>query len=370
MSINFKEEIKKYKGHMTAGERMEKYMAGEAVDQLPYGIIRIENPLYGVMGYTTDDYNKNFEVRAEIIKRGIDVYGIRGVSAGLGLRTLGAACGSVLSWPIHGFDHIEKFVLNDSLDIGQLEIPDPRNNEILSPILDLGGKLKERFPEEALATSLIGPFTATASFRPVEKLLKDTRKDKDKVKDLLEFCLEAQIKWLEVFVEEYGQVASSIADPVSSTDLLSPRQFEEFSLPYLQRLIEEIIKLTGKKPSLHICGHTKAIWKYLAELDISSFSVDNIEDIGEVKEAFGYKMPIVGNVPPTDVLSLGSPQDVIESVKSCIRKAADSPKGYIISTGCATTLETPEENLDAYFYAIFKYGAGAKLGELPEGIKE
>lgn len=363
--IDYSKEIEKYRPQLKAGERMKKYMAGETVDCIPHSIMRLENALFADMAYTTTDYNKNFEVRAEMIQRGIDDYGVGGLSVGIALRTLGASCGSVLSWPVHGFDHIEKFVLEDSLDISNLQIPDPRNNEILTPILSLAGKLKERFPNEALATNLTGPITAAVSFRPVEKLLKDTRKNPQAVKDLLEFCLEAQLKWAEVYVEEYGKVPTSIGDPVCSTDLLGPKQFDEFAFPYLERMVDGLFEITGYKPSLHICGHTKGIWDRLVKLNISSFSVDDIEDIGELKEAMGDKMLIVGNVPPTDILGLGTPEEVVESVKTCIKKAADSPKGYLINAGCALTLDTPKENLDAYFYAVYKYGAKAKLGEIP-----
>lgn len=366
--IDYRYEVKNYKNQMTPSERMEKYMAGEVVDHIPYSIMRIENPLIEPMGYTTSDYNNNFDVMAEVIQRGMDDYGIHGISAGLGLRTLGAACGSVLSWPKHGVDHVEEFILEDSLDISDIEMPDPRDNKILTPILDLARKLKDRFPKESLSTGVAGVFTSAAAFRPVEKLLKDTRKNKEEVDKLLEFCLEANLNWIQVFVEEFGPVSVSIAEPVSSNDLLSPKQFEKVSLPYLTRLVDGIIETTGKKPSLHICGHTKGIWPYLSELNIGTFSVDNCEDMEEVKQAFGDKMPIVGNVPPTDALRLGTPEDVVEAVKECIRKAADSPNGYIVSSGCATALGTPIENMDAYVYAIRKYGANARKGEVPEAV--
>lgn len=40
-------------------------------------------------------------------------------------------------------------------------------------------------------------------------------------------------------------------------------------------------------------------------------------------------MLIIGNVPPTDVLVIGTPEEVVESVKDCIKKATDSPLGVI-----------------------------------------
>ena len=181
--------------------------------------------------------------------------------------------------------------------------------------------------------------------------------------------MDNSLEWSRAFTEEFGAGTVSIADPVTCTDILSLNQFEEFSFPELKRLVTGIKNITGLKPSLHICGHTKGIWEDLKELEISSFSVDNCEDLAEVRRVLGETMTIVGNVPPVDILKFGSIDDVIKSVKDCIQKCAASPKGYILSTGCSVVIGTPKENLEAYIYAARAYGRGAKIGEMPLGMK-
>ena len=49
---------------------------------------------------------------------------------------------------------------------------------------------------------------------------------------------------------------------------------------------------------------------------------------------------------------------------------SDSPKGFILATGCQLPIGTPEENVDAFIYAARKYGRRAKLGQMPKGIQE
>ena len=138
----------------------------------------------------------------------------------------------------------------------------------------------------------------------------------------------------------------------------------------MEKLVNGLIEITGIKPSLHICGHTKGIWEDIKKLNISSFSVDNVEDLGELKEVLGDIMPILGNVPPVEVMRFGSVNDVIEACKSCIRKGSTSQRGYILGTGCQIPPGTSEKNLKAFVWAARTYGAGAKLGEMPEGMKE
>ena len=73
-----------------------------------------------------------------------------------------------------------------------------------------------------------------------------------------------------------------MADPATSTNLLSPQLFQRFSKPYIQKQLNGIKELTGTIPGVHICGHTKKIWNDIVEVGYPSFSVDNCEDLAEL----------------------------------------------------------------------------------------
>lgn len=110
------------------------------------------------------------------------------------------------------------------------------------------------------------------------------------------------------------------------------------------------------KPGIHICGGSKGLWEPLAETGISSFSIDNVEDIAEAKEIIGDKAAIMGNVPPVEVINRGNKETIYESVKECIRKGYDSPKGFILSSGCQIPMFTSEENIMHFINAGKYYG--------------
>ena len=86
----------------------------------------------------------------------------------------------------------------------------------------------------------------------------------------------------------------------------------------------------------------------IVECGFNSFSIDNAVDLAVAKERVGDKIPLVGNVPPTDVMYMGTPEQVRQSVRDCFAKAWDSPKGFTISTGCDCPYGTPMENALAY----------------------
>ncbi len=365
-----KSKMHEAKSEMKPSERLHKYFAGEEVDHIPYNLLAVNEALCEIYGYTTSQMDNDFEILAEVVERGIRDSYTDSINIGLGLRTLGAAMGTTLYYPDHGIDNVVKHILQDYDDWDKMIDPDPYNNKILTPMLEKAAKLKERFPDLMISTSVTGPISTAIALLPVEKVLRDSRKKPEKLKELIALGVDNSLRWVEAFTKEIGPAPASIADPVTCTDILSDKQFEVFSLPELKRLALGLKGITGFKPALHICGHTKGFWSYFKELEISSFSVDNCEDLAETREALGDTLTIVGNIPPVDVLRNGSIDDVINSVKDCIKKGATSPKGYILSSGCQVPIGTPKENLEAYLYALRKYGQGAKIGELPKGLKD
>lgn len=76
----------------------------------------------------------------------------------------------------------------------------------------------------------------------------------------------------------------------------------------------------------------------------------------------GPSVPIIGNVDPINTMLLGTPDDVREEVFRNISDCADSPNGYIVSTGCDIPVNTPRENVIAFMDAVREYGP-VKLGE-------
>lgn len=349
-------------------ERNKKYKNGEMVDCIPYTFHGVDMALAENMGYTTSEFNNDFDVFSEVVKFREDILGIYGTNIRLTLKTIGVAVGSEIEVPEHGISSITNHVLKDYNEFEKLEISDPYNNKTLTPLLEKAKLFKQHFPDRLVSTGVVGPISTAVSIRPIDMILRDTRRDLDNLNSLLDFCLEASLKWVEVFTKEVGKSRTSISDPVSCSDILSEKQFREISFPKLKKLSEGIYDITGYRPTLHVCGHTKPIWKYFPQLKISSFSVDNCEDIGELKEALGEYMEIVGNVPPVEVIRNGTPEEVIESCRNTVKKASDSPKGYTISSGCQIPLGTKLENIYAYLYAVRKFGKNAMIGELPEGI--
>ncbi|MDD7362854.1 MAG: uroporphyrinogen decarboxylase family protein [Peptoniphilus sp.] len=366
-----KKQMSEQKVEMTAKERLEAYNRGEEVDFIPYDLQSPDPALAEIFGYTTSQFGKDIDAKIGVIKRRQEEFGIDNFNVSLGLKRIGHSLGSVVLAPEHGIDYVEEHLLADSYDgIDALEPVDPYKNDVLLPILESTKRLKDKFPDLTLSTSVAGPITTAISVRPVEKALRDTRKDPDNLKKLLDICVESSLNWFRAFEKEFGKTNTGFSDPVTCQDILSRKQFEEFSLPYLQKLIDGTVDIMGMPPGAHICGKSNGIWEDLADAGLFFVSIDNCEDLAHAKELVGDRMRIAGNVPPVNVMKLGTIDDVIASVKDCLQRGADSPKGYILNTGCQVPLGTPKQNVEAFIYAARKYGRGARMGELPKGLSD
>jgi uroporphyrinogen decarboxylase len=52
----------------------------------------------------------------------------------------------------------------------------------------------------------------------------------------------------------------------------------------------------------------------------------------------------------------GTPDEVRQAVRECMRKAHDNPKGLIVASGCSLPVETPFVNIDAMLNAVREIG--------------
>jgi len=205
-----------------------------------------------------------------------------------------------------------------------------------------------------VSSSVGGPLTTTAAaLRGTENLLKDLYRRPEWVHRLLALVTESALNYIDA-VAELG-LKTGISEPMASGSLISPAHFREFVVPYLKLYTERIEKHSGSGPHLHICGDTRHIWQDMAETGAAAISLDDIIDMAAAKDAVGDRVLIAGNVRPVETMLLGSPAQVEAEVRECLRKAYDSPRGFIVCPGCVLLLHTPAENVHAFTAAVRRY---------------
>lgn len=353
---------------MTPKERSIAYARGEEVDRIPTSLSAGETapPLYGI---PICDYYFSADAMVEVETRLAQDFHADNMGMGLGLRTVVEALGTELAYPKESVSYIVKPALERLSDVDNLEMIRIEKDGRFPIIVEAFERLQETFGEDRiLGSGLAGPFTTAASLFGTEKFLKATVKDKEGVHRLLQFATDCIVKCCEDLNRRLG-IKFALSEPMVSGNLLSKRQFCEFFLPYLRQTVERMNRYQGST-GIHICGNTKDRWQEVVDAGISSFWVDNCESLKELKEEHGNRIAISGNVMPVDVLRNGTPEEIAENVRSCIRDAGDNPCGYNLCPGCTTPVGTSKENMIAFMNAAAVYGKGAKKGCMPKGMRE
>jgi len=262
--------------------------------------------------------------------------------------------GATVCYPEDETAYLDAPAIASSGDIDRLEPADPCRDGNLPQHLEAMRRVVSEVGAEVPVTgALTCPFTTASFLVGAENLVRMTIKDPEAVHRLCRIALESAIRYAEAIIDT--GCTPSLTDPMSSTTIVGPRQFREFSFPYLKQLID-VIHRRGKSVTLHICGKTDKIWEAMADAGADCISIDNDASLVSAKTAVGQRLRLMGNVKPSEIMLQGTPADVRRAVFDCVGQAWDSPKGYIVASGCSLPTETPFANIRAMMDAVAEIG--------------
>jgi hypothetical protein len=164
---------------------------------------------------------------------------------------------------------------------------------------------------------------------------------------LAEFChreLEMALSYpIDVF--QVGAVICSCAGPMFSREMI-----EEFEYPDLRRRIQAI-KSKGRVVSAHLDGNVASLMPDLIAMGVDVINpiepCEGRQDIYRLKELYGTRIALHGNIDLAGVLAFGTPADVERDVIAHIERLAVGG-GYV----CASSHNISEAVPLTNFYAL------------------
>jgi uroporphyrinogen decarboxylase len=140
----------------------------------------------------------------------------------------------------------------------------------------------------------------------------------------------------------------------------APETFRELTLPLLQHATALAADL-GIPTHVHSCGPEAQLVQMAAE-ETKLTIIDPLEIppmgncvLRDLKQRFGDKIVLKGNLHTTNVMLRGSADDVRKASRQAIDDAADGG-GFILSTGDQCGRDTPDENIFAMVETARTYG--------------
>ena len=140
--------------------------------------------------------------------------------------------------------------------------------------------------------------------------------------------------------------------------LMFPPDFlRETFIECLRRTVEPV-KNAGIKVIFHSDGYVMPVLDDMINAGIDGLNpIEPLAgmDIGYLKRRYEKNLVLVGNVDCSQVLPLGTREEVIEATKACI-KAASPGGGHFIGSSSEIVPATPVENILAFYETAREYG--------------
>ena len=238
-------------------------------------------------------------------------------------------------------------LVNDEDEANALEIPavgTARSGLYVESIR----KAVRLITDRPVLAGIIGPFSLAARLLDVTEIMMDCYDEPDMVHTVLEKCTAFLIEYAKAY-KAAGADGILMAEPVSG--LLSPALEEEFSSPYVKRIVEAVQE-DSFAVIYHNCGdNTPRMTASILSTGAAAYHFGNSIDMADMMTKFPPDTVVMGNVDPAGVLRQGNPDTVRETTLSVMNACSAYPN-FVISSGCDIPPATPWENIDAFFAAV------------------
>lgn len=178
---------------------------------------------------------------------------------------------------------------------------------------------------------------------------------------LVENILDQYVEWAAQVVERLPDVGVDLVwafdDLAYKTGpMFSPQVFREIFLPRLHK-VAAALRATGLPWIFHSDGNLMPILDDLLTLGMNGLHPiePGAMDINEVKQRYGRRVCLVGNIDLHYTLTRGSPEQVEAEVRERIENVGRGG-GYIISSANTITSYCKLENVLAMRDAVARYG--------------
>lgn len=349
------------KDRMSGSERMDALLHYHKPDRVPINMITVGFPCRNAGQPITAGYD-NPEIFFQSFNWTAEQYGWDMVPQNcphivLGARDFGGEV-RLPSGEYEGALVVKSYPVNSEADVEKLELPVIAKIDQIQKSMTLS-KLQadNNLPVTFVSRS---PLTVASNICGLEKFSKWMIKKPELCESMMSLAFQHICNMLDLWVNMFGgeNIFALLTSPSESNQVISPKLFEKFALPYHLAYHERIKDMGIKRFMFHICGDQNhnlpalsaskpwphpSVLSFGHEVDLETASKMFPEDI------------IYGNVNPA-VIQMKTPQEIYEITKETIEKGKRAPGGFMLSSGCELPPLAPPVNVFAMTKAVNDYG--------------
>lgn len=303
-------------------------------------------------GVSMAEYRSDPRVIARCFIESVERYGYDAIVVDVDTATLAGAVDVPVAFPDDEPAVCRGARLRSLDEVPYLEPVDIATDERVQIWLEAVRVLKRHLGDEIYIRGNCDqcPFSLAALIRGAGDWMMDLMdpENESSVRALLEYATRVTVRFIELMAATGAHMVSN-GDSSAGPSVVSPRIYRSFAQPYETRAVEAAHRL-GLPYTLHICGKTEPILGDMAATGADALELDSLTDPARARDTFSGRTAFIGNLDPTTVLTLGSP-DIVETKTRELMTLFAAERRFVLNAGCAIASSTPPENIHAMIRA-------------------
>lgn len=340
---------------MNGFERINAALNGRKPDKVP---VMLHNFMMAAAeaGISMREFRQSPRNMAEVFIRSVEKYQFDGILVDVDTVTLAGAVGVPVDFPEHEPARSAHGMLADLKDFYQLKPIKIEDYKYVQIWLEGVRLMKEKLGGEIFVRGNCdqAPFSLASMMRGSQSWMLDLLTEEPQmITDLLNYCAEISCQFIRLMAQTGCDMVSN-GDSPAGPEMISPEMYREFALPYEEIVVAEARKL-NLPYCLHICGNTDTILEDMVQSGAIAFELDFKTNAQLAHSIFNDKVCFIGNIDPSGVLALGTPEKVKEKTVELLTIFKDSNR-FILNAGCAIPSSTPPVNLKTMIKTARDFG--------------
>ena len=238
-------------------------------------------------------------------------------------------------------------IVSDLEDVEKLQIP-PVGAGRTDIYIDAVRKAVEKIHDRPVFAGMIGPYSLAGRLLDVTEIMFYCYDEPEMVALLLDKVTEFLISYGKAY-KETGANGIMLAEPLAG--LLSPALAEEFSAPYVKRIVDAI-QDDNFLVIYHNCGNcTIQMIDSILDTGAAAYHFGNAIDMAEMMKHIPADTIAMGNIDPAGQFRNGTTESIRTETLELMEKCCSYPN-FVISSGCDIPPMSKWENIDAFFQAV------------------
>lgn len=331
---------------MNSFERVLNRLEGKPVDRIPNLSIVM---LFAAkeLGVSYSACCRDYRLLADAAFLCHERYGIDMVCAISDSVREAEGFGTEVVFPEEGVPYAAAMRLQNLSDIDTLRVIDPSSGKRMADTVEAVRLMRQRAGNDVAVVGWVeGAMAECCDLMDMQHVFMNLLDEPEAMHQLLDICTRQGILFAKAQIEA-GAHIMGIGD--SAASLVGPRLYEEFVLPYQQRIVGAIHDM-GIKVKLHICGNISPVMHLVAKTGADMVDCDHMVDMERAADILPEKTCICGNFDPVAVMLQGTTEMVKTEVRRC--KTLGKRNNNFIAPGCEVPKDTPQENMLALLAAL------------------